>query len=116
MSTRNNDSDRYAIQQNNVGVNCYMDSRNIDAAMQHFRQALAAKLATENRLLSSNETNGRDKTSTFFHPQAMGQPLFEADALQQRCVTPELADVSSHDLLDMNASATPGMSKHRLID
>lgn len=87
-----------------------MNIRNIDAAMQHFRQALAAKLAAENRLLGSNETSG-DETRNFFHLQDMGQPLFEAGILQQRCVTPEPSDVNSHDGLEMNASAVPGMSE-----
>lgn len=87
-----------------------MNIRNIDAAMQHFRQALAAKLAAENRLLGSNETSG-DETRNFFPLQDMRQPLFEAEILQQRCVTPEPPDVSIRDGFKMNASAEPGMSK-----
>ena len=52
-----NEMNRYAIQQNDTGVNCFVVFGNLDAALRHFRQSLAAKLATEKRLLTASEKN-----------------------------------------------------------
>lgn len=48
---------RYAMKRNDVGVNHYAVFGDLDAALHHFHQALAAKLATESQLLASTENN-----------------------------------------------------------
>ena len=52
---------RFAIQQNDTGVNLFEVFGDLAAALYHFRQALAAKLESEKRLLTSSEKN--DHTS-----------------------------------------------------
>lgn len=102
------DTDQYAIQQNNVGVNCYTAIGDIDAALNCFRQALAAKLATEQRMLPSTETSGVE-TLHNLDSHALEVPTVVAEELHQRCVTPEPTDFLISDQLEVNAPDTLGM-------
>ena len=52
-----NDMDQYAIEQNNAGVKCFVAVGDLDAAMYHFRKALAAKLSVETQLLASTNNS-----------------------------------------------------------
>jgi hypothetical protein len=106
------DTDQYAIQQNNDGVNCYMVLGDIDGALHYFRQALSAKLATEHRLLSSTtkEASG-DKTLPDLHDLDTHVlevlPVAET-ASQQRSVTPEPTEMRSSDQLEECSSGDMG--------
>jgi hypothetical protein len=51
-----NELNRYAIHQNDTGVNRFVVCGDLDAALRYFRRALASKLA-EKRLLTSSEKN-----------------------------------------------------------
>ena len=66
---------RYAIQQNNIGVHYYVATGDLDAALYHFRQALSAKLATEHRLLACT-TDGED----FNESQCDNEPMLDGNA------------------------------------
>jgi hypothetical protein len=107
------DTDRYAIQQNNVGVDCYMTIGDVDGALHCFRQALAAKLSSELSVLATTEANG-EKTLHNHDSHAPEIPAVADEESQQRCVTPEPADFLRSDQLEVFASGATGMSKQAL--
>jgi hypothetical protein len=119
-------TDQYVIQQNNVGVHCYMTIGDIEGALYFFRRALTAKLALERRILAANTTNtttttgttttettgGEDKRLQNLDSLALEVPVIAEEESQQRCVTPEQTDFrsSDQDQLEVYASGVKGMS------
>ena len=103
------DTDQYAIQHNNFGVNCYMASGDLDGALNYFRQALAAKLASEQRLLATTtkESSGETTLHNFddANPMEVGTAVADADEQLQleRCVTPDPIDFCCSDRMELYA-------------
>ena len=90
------DTNNYAIQQNNIGVNCYRTSGDIDGALHYFRRAVSAKLASEQRLLAitteeeeeeASDAKTLHKLDSLYHMEVTA--IADKELQQERCVTPE---------------------------
>ena len=115
-------TDQYAIQHNNFGVNCYMASGDLDGALNYFRQALAAKLASEQRLLATTTKESSGETTLHnlddANPMEVGTAVADADEQLQheRCVTPDPIDFCCSDRMEFYAlSDVTGVSIKSLM-
>jgi hypothetical protein len=102
-----NRGDLYAIQQNNVGVRCFMKSYNYEDTLIHFRQAMATKLANERDLLSQHDHVDQQPLYMMFNPNGN-----RSSSNIQRCVTPEPFDNESCTVNIENKMSLPPTKPH----
>lgn len=96
-----NDMNRYAMKQNDVGVNQFVVFGDLDAALLHFHKALAAKLATENQLLASTENN----------EETLVRPTVDMEIPEIQSIAPTSVCTSRYNQVDTSSDDATGASK-----
>ena len=103
------DTDHSAIQQNNAGVNCYIAIGDTDGALHYFRQALAAKLASENRFVATTESS-EEKNLHNLDSYTIEVPDVAIKQSQHRCISPDSTDFFTSNQLEVHATGVTGTS------
>jgi hypothetical protein len=110
--TDSDDMNRYAIQQNDVGVNCFVTVGDVDAALHHFRQALSAEKLLLGRLSSDSTV---PSLHFFAPPEADGTNL-DSTVPDQRNLTPVPADTGISHHFEPNRNNAKGTVRDTQLD
>ena len=102
------DMNRYAIQQNDVGVNCFVTVGDVDAALHHFRQALSAKLSAEKMLSERLSSDNTVPSLHFFAPPETDGTNLDSTVPDQGNVTPVPADTGISRHFEPNSNNAKG--------
>ena len=99
---------RHAIQQNDVGVHCFVTVGDVDAALHHFRQALSAKLSAEKMLSERLSSDNTVPSLHFFAPPETDGTNLDSTVPDQRNVTPVPADTGISRHFEPNSNNAKG--------